>query len=239
MNLFYIVATFILAVIIIVLGSYALWLSTFRNRAIIARQTGESVDSVIWVQDRFKVKSQKGEWIIVFKTLRMKTAGAPGRLWTSFSKDKEIPRELRLTPEEWKTNEMSKKIQRGLFLYESSEGELSPMGITLDEHGRRHFKVFTQDNKRWLINEIKDINDLTRNRTKDILLLVAGIVAIAALAVIFIFGIIYMNEQATKSLAINQGACTAYIDQIMNYTTTVQNAERAGWLSNIQNTVGG
>lgn len=216
----YLIAIGILMFAVIV--AIIIYNKTFKNRAFIARQTGKDTSNVIWIQDKFKVVMKDGHYFIKFKNLRQKTTAVNGAYWTAFFRPKDSAKELKVTKEEWEHKEFGKKIQRGLFFYETNDGEFYPMKIEM-EAGSAEFKILSHDNRRWIANQIKDIHDLTRNRTKDILLLVAGIIAIAVIGVVFIFGSIYMNEQATKSLAVNQVACTAYIDKLMNYTTTLKN----------------
>lgn len=229
-NVFLIVMFLVFAAIIIGLVLYNL---SFKNRVMIARQTGKTIDNVIWVVDKFKVVNNKGYYVIKFRNRRVKSPEVEGKFYSLFSKS---AASIRMDKEQWDMQDMSKKIQRGLFMYETNEGQLFPMSLQVED-GNAKFLILGQDKRRWLTDEIKDINELTRNRTKDIMLLAAAIVACAVLAVIFIFGFIYLNEQGTKAIGANQVACTQYIDRLINYTQTVE--ERSGFIQGAQNALVG
>ena len=223
----------IILVAVIVFIAYQL---SFKNRAMIARQTGKSTDNVVWIQDKFKVVRKDGFYYIKFKNLRNKTANIDGKYWTTFFKPKDVPKELKMSKEEWENREMAKKIQRGIYFYENNNGQFFPMSIEFNEQ-TANFNVLDNDNTRWLANEVKEANDLTRNRTKDILLLTIAIVCVVVLALVFIFGIIYLNETGARAISVNQDACTKYLDKILNYTVTVQ--EKGGFATNLGNTIVG
>lgn len=190
---------------------------TYKNNAIIARQTGNSPDDVVLIQDRFRVKNKDGFWIIQFKKLREKTSSVPGQFWTKFIPKKYETKVLKFKDDEWKTRDISRLIRRGILFYETNEGEFHPMSIELDDKGAK-LHVISQDNRQFLINEIKDINSLTKNRFKEMLLLGAIILGIFVLAVIFILGIIYMKESAQESLSSSQQACIDYYRVVANIT---------------------
>lgn len=222
-SLYFWAIIFISVVILAFITGFIIYNSTFKNVARIARQTGKDDNSVIWVTDKFKVINKDGEWHIKFKNMRVKTQSIDGNKWTTFFKPKDVAKELKMTKDEWANREMSKKIQRGLILYEDNHGELKPMEIVKTNKDGVELKVLGQDNRRWLVTEIKEINSLTRNRKQDMLYLLAFIVCALVMGVVFIFGIIYMNEQGTKALSANQEACTKYIDKLLNYTQEVKN----------------
>ena len=190
---------------------------TYKNTTMIARQTGNSPDDVVWIKDRFRVRNRDGFWIIQFKKLREKTSSVPGKFWTKFIAEKQTNKILKFTDEEWKTRDISRLIRRGILFYETNEGEFHPMTIEYDRDGAK-LHVISQDNRQFLINEIKDINSLTKNRFKEMLLLGAIILGIFVLAVIFILGIIYMKESAQTSLGQSQQACIDYYRVVANIT---------------------
>lgn len=206
-------------VFVMAMFSFVLWDKSFKNPVLIARQTGQDADTIIWVRDRYKVQQKDGYYYLRFRHRRVKTKDVESKFHTLFAKKRRDVAEL--TREEWDTYDMSKKVQRGLFLFETSQGMLQPMAVRFND-GYAALEVMGEDTRRWLAQEIKDVNELTRNRTKDILLLTAAVVCIAALAVVFIFGFIYMNEQGTKAIAANTGACTQYLDRLLNYTQAIE-----------------
>lgn len=233
LTIYFIIIFFIILLMIVAFLAYN---ASFKNIVMIARQTGNSSDNVIWTKDKFKVVNKNGYYVIKFWKRKIKNPDYSGKFYTVFFKPKTVGDSKKLTREEWDRQDMSTKIQRGLFLYENNEGQLFPMKIELDTDGAK-FLVLGQNHRRWLADEIKDINELTRNRAKDVILLAAAIIAIASLAVIFIFGFIYMNEQGTKAIGANQVACTQYIDRLINYTQTVE--ERSGFIKDAQTAIVG
>lgn len=234
MNILYIYVGGMGFIVLCLLFVLIMYFKSFKNHVMIARQTGSDPTNVIWVSDRFKVVDKDGYYRIIFLKRRVRTSDADGKLYTLFFKKK--PQGISITKEEWLMKDMSKLVQRGLFMYETNEGQFFP--ITMEVNNGAKFQVLDQDKRRWITEEIKDIHELTRNRTKDILLLTAAIVACVVLALTFIFGIIYLNEQATKTQGTVQGACMAYIDKIMNYTITIQENNN-GVASNLANSIVG
>lgn len=196
---------------------------SFKNKTIIARQTGTDTNDVIWVPDKFRVKNKDGFWIIEFKGIKQKTASIAGSNWTKFVAPKYTKKAIGYNSDEWKSKDLSRLIQRGIFFYETSEGEFHPMSIDFVEGKGAKFNIISQDNKQFLINEIKDINSLTRNKNKELLLLAGIILACFILAIIFILGIIYLKESAQDSLGKSQQACIDYYNTVKNMSTLVGN----------------
>lgn len=213
----------IILIFFTIIFAIAMYRKSFRNACEIARQTGSSPDDVIWIRDRFRVKNKNGFWVIEFLGLKEKTGSIEGRFWTKFIQKKYTNKVLRYTEVEWKTRDLSKLVQRGIKFYETNEGEFHPMSINFDgEQAKLH--VISQDSRQFLINEIKDINSLTKNRFKEMLLMAGAIVACFILAIIFIIGIIYMKESAQTSLASSQQACIDYYRVVQNITGIVDQA---------------
>jgi hypothetical protein len=118
------------------------------------------------------------------------------------------------------------------MFYETSEGEFHPMVIKFDGE-KAELHVITQDNRQFLINEVKDINSLTKNRFKEMLLLGGIILACFILAVIFVIGIIYLKESAQTSLASSQQACIEYYRVVQNISTAANDAGGAQFLDQL------
>jgi hypothetical protein len=215
----------------------AIWMRarSYRNRARIARQTGSNSDDVIWIEDTFRVKNTGGAWVIQFKKLREKTTSIPGSYWMKFVLPSALPKVLKYTDEEWKGQDLSKLIQRGIMFYETSEGEFHPMSVSFDGVARLH--TISQDNKQFLISEIKDINSLTRNRFKEMMLLGGIVLAVFVLAVVFILGIIYLKESAQDSLGNSQQACIEYYRLVQNISGVATQEGGAQFLDQATNLV--
>lgn len=196
--------------------AYKFWDKSFRNKAMIARQTGINIDDVIWINERFKVVNVNGSWKIIFRHIREKTGSIEGKFWTKFSKTK--PKTTTYNEDEWKKKDMSKLIQRGLFLYETSEGVLFPMKITRSETDDFTFNIVDQDNRMFLINEIEHVESLTKNPRSEMVKLVAIIVAIVVLGVTFAGGMYAMNSEGQQNVIQSAQVCGEYARAIFNST---------------------
>lgn len=218
--------------IIAMIFFFVMYKKSFRNTAMIARQTGKEVTDVIWIKDKFRVKSVDGAWVIQFWNLREKTQSIQGNLWQRFLKNDS--KTLKFTKERWDSSDLSKHIQRGVYFYETTEGEFFPMQIKMDDKNPS-FNVLSQDNRMFLINEFKNINNLTRNRKMELVTLGGIIAACLVLCVIFIFGIIYLNEASKRSEAAQSVDCANYARAVFNLTQGTQ----ATYLDTIRGTVAG
>lgn len=223
-NIFMALITGIIGMIMLtIIMAIMLYRASFRNHCSIARQTGSSDDDVIWIKDRFRVKNKNGFWLIQFLRLKDTTSSVPGKFWTKFIAPKKMKKVLAFSEEEWKSRDLSKLIQRGIMFYETNEGEFHPIALEF-KTGQAKMHVISQDSRQFLINEIKDINSLTKNRFKELLITAMAILACFILAVIFIIGIIYMKESAQESLSMSQQACIDYYRVVQNITGAVNDA---------------
>lgn len=212
-----------------------LYNKSFKNRALIARQTGKDTDDVIWIEDRFRIKNDNGFYVMQFKHLREKTPSLSGAFWSKFISKKEQNKIIRVTKEQWGLLDLSKKIQRGLFLYETTEGEFFPIGLRQDEK-QPVFSAISQNNRQFIINQTQDINSLTRSKRREMTVLLAAIISCFVLAVIFIFGIIYLSETAKTSVQAQSQACADIVSQTFNPRNETTNPQ---FLNSITNRVGG
>lgn len=113
------------------------------------------------------------------------------------------------------------------------------MEIAKDAKGGPHFKILTQDNRMFLINEFKNINSLTQNRKMEMMVLMGIIVAAVVLGVIFVFGIIYLNETSKATQQAQVADCANYARAVFNITSTGQPTFIESVTSNIGSTPGG
>jgi hypothetical protein len=203
-------------VLLVVLGvvAFVVWDKSFRNTARIARQTGNDINDVIWVNTRFKVIHEGGSWKIVFRHLREKTNSVEGRFWTKFYKP---GTEISMTKQQWEQKDMSRLLQRGLLLYETSEGVFFPMSINFSG-GSSQLKIIDQENRMFLTNEIANTNELTKdkkNETLKIVAIVIGLVLIAGVAI----GTFYMlNAEGQRNIAATAQVCGDYARAVFNVT---------------------
>lgn len=230
-----IIALVVLLFISIIIAIMA-YNASFRNVAWIARQTGKERSDVIWLSDKFRVINKDGFWEIQFRHLTERTSSVNGRFWTKFIAPKYVKKVVKFKENEWKGSDLSKKLQRGLFLYETTEGEFFPMEISFDGSSAT-FKPFGQDNRQFLINEIKDINDLTKNKKREMLILLAIIIGIIVLGVVVVMSIIYLKNSSVDQMAQLSSVCSSYANALFNATTTT--AQQAGWATNAAHVVAG
>lgn len=210
------IITIIIGMMLVVVG-IIFYNKSFKNVARIARQTGKEPGDVIWINDRFRVKNTDGHWVIQFRHLREDTQSIDGKFWTKF-----VPsnKKISYTKDAWNTQQLSKHIQRGIYFYETTEGEFFPMDIIKTTEGGRAFRVLTQDNRSFLINQFKKISDLTRNKRLEMLTLGGIVAACLVLGIIFIFGMIYLNEASKRSEQSQAVDCANYARAVFNLTQT-------------------
>lgn len=198
-------------------GAYFMWDTSFRNKVSIARQTGHDVQDVIWINTKFKVINNDGTWKIVFRHLTESTGSIEGRFWTKFLKPTRKARTLLMNDEEWKRRDMSKLLQRGLFLYETSEGVFFPMSIQNDGE-EVSFKIIDQDNRLFLTNEVANINMLTGDTKKQLIGMIALIIGVVVLGVVIFGGMYWIHAQSTANVKETTTLCAAYTKEILNIT---------------------
>jgi hypothetical protein len=220
--------------IVLMAVAFVVYKRSFKNVARIARQTGIESDNVIWIDDKFKVTQRNGQWVITFFRIKERTSSIPGSSWTKFLHPKGRNKVLELSDDEWRGRQLSKHIQRGIFFYETIEGQLSPMTIVRKD-GETYFEVMTQDNISFLAEAVIEANSLTRNRNKELLVLGGIIAACLVLGIISIFGIIYMNESAKSTLGASQAQCIQLYREINNMTASGS----ASFLDDVVSRVGG
>jgi hypothetical protein len=194
------------------------WDRGFKNVAHIARQTGENIDDVIWIKTRFKVVYHNGIWKIHFRHLREKTLSVEGKFWTKFGKSKI----LQMSETEWKSRDMTKLVQRGLYLYETSEGVFYPMKIEITDK-KAGLRILDQDNKLFLINEIANIDMLTKDNQRMMVTIIAIIVGIVILGAVFFGGMYFLNKSSTEGMRQNAAVCSSYTKEILNLTMSPSN----------------
>lgn len=199
----------------------------YRNKAWIARQAGTDASDVVWVEDRYLVKNINGLWVIKFKRLREMTGSVDGKYTTKFVRS--TPKMLRYTAAEWKALDLSKKLQRGIFFYETTEGEFYPMSINDD---KKTFSRIDTNTRMFLIKSTQDANSLTKNRRHEFMVLGGIIAGCIVLGLIFIFGTIYMHNQTIASIEASKAACYTASQAAVNGTTNQ-------FLGSVQGVLGG
>jgi flagellar basal body-associated protein FliL len=219
------IIVFIVAVPFVVIGGFLFNKKSYRNDVWIARQTGANLDDVIWIKDKFKVLYVDGNWILKFYNMKERTPSVNGSYWTKFMSPKFNNRLMQIPKEEWHTLDMRGKLKRGLFLYETTEGEFYPMGInTKDQLGKDiKLTIFNQDNRSFVASETQDVNSLTRNKNKDKLVLIAIIIGIVAMVIIGGMIIYFQNKNHESSIQATAQLCGQYTVNIINALTNVNN----------------
>lgn len=170
---------------------YIFWEMSFTYPVWIARQAGKNIDDVIWFQDKCKVRNKQGVHTIIFRRQISKSQSFTGDLWSRFFKKKGV----KFDDKKWKSLNMTKHLQRGLFLYQTSEGEFHPMKVA-QKNEEVEMRILTQDNRMFLMNQTIEANELTLSKRQQMMVYGAIIVAFIALAVVFVLFLIYLNERA-------------------------------------------
>lgn len=194
----------------------------FRNEAIIFRQNGDEFNDVLIMRDKFAVQNIDGAWHIQFKKMREKTRSLDGKYWTTFVKRGKESVVLKYTRDEWANLNMSSKISRGLLLYETTEGEFYPMRIH-EREGKFEFSILDQDNRQYVISETQNINDLTRNRKKELTVLWGIIIGIVAIVVIGMGIMYFLNRAHDANIQQTASICQFFAREAINQTVHAGN----------------
>lgn len=202
------VAWFIAGAMVVLIGGpllflFFFWWTSFKFTARIAKQAGDNVDDVIWIEDRFKVVKKDGYHIIKFRWQRETSTSIPYKFWSKHSKKKPT-----WTDDQWKTLDMSKHLRRGLHLYMTTEGEYHP--LVINKSGQ--FQILPQDNRAHIVSEFEHVNDLTLTPKKAYI--AAGILGIAVivLGIAFVFYLIYLQEAQMAALGAAQSAGNNFLN---------------------------
>lgn len=195
--------------------------ASYKNTAWIARQSGNDINDVIWIPDKFRVRPIDGTWQIQFQKMKEKTQSIDGKFWTKFLTKGMSKRVLTFSKDKWDSMEMRRHIRRGIFFYETTEGELFPMIIKKDEK-EFTFSLVNQDNRQFIMREIQDINNLTRSKKKEMLAMIAIIVGILVLGLAFIIGGYWENNQHEQNIRTTAEVSMEYAKAVYNITCNGQ-----------------
>lgn len=197
-------------VFLFLLGGTIMFLFTrkaYKNTAHIARQTGNDPSDVIWFQDKFRVVNKEGSWRIEFQRLREHTRSIEGKWWNKFLRSGSGGTKIISVPKDrWEELDLRSHITRGLFLYETNEGEYYPMKIqrVQDEF---MFSVLDQDNRQYVISETQAVNDLTRDRKKELALIWAIVVGIGVFGVISLAAMWWISKMHDQNIMQTAQVC--------------------------------
>jgi len=190
---------------------------SYKNKVWIARQTGKDVADVIWIEDRCRVVNKNGAWVIEFQKLREKMQSVRGEWWSKLLKPSYQRKALKFDKNEWDSLNFRPNLIRGLFLYETTEGEFYPM-VPSKKDGEFLFKILDQDSKQFMISEIKDVNDLTRNTKQEVTLLWGIVIGIIVLGFVFFAGMWWQGHEHSANLAATAQLCASYTREVINIT---------------------
>lgn len=226
---------FVCSIPIVVFVAFMLNKNSYRNKAWIARQTGNNVDDVIWLEDKFKILNVDGTWVIKFYTMREKTPSIHGGFFTKFITPAYSRKAVSMGKDNWNSLDMNRHMKRGIYFYETTEGEFYPMSIVKENKDGKdvfNFTTVNQDNRNFIMRETQNINSLTRNKKDDKLLLWGFIVGIVAMVIVF--GIIGYLENKTHEENVRATAelCGQYTVQIINALTN-PNSTQPKFVNNI------
>ena len=206
---------------------FLMYKSGFKNTAWIARQTGPSPDDVVWIPDKFRVRNDNNMWIIEFLHMRERSPSFEGKFWSKFLAPAVQKKLLKYTKEQFDVLELRKHIRRGIFFYESAEGEFFPMqvGAFVDENGNKvkEFKVLTQDIRQFVIQETQRIVMKTTNPNKWNTSIIAVVIVFGILAISFFGAMYWMNENNKASLQANAQVCSSYTEGLIRALNNASN----------------
>lgn len=168
------------------------WNISFVYPVWIARQVGKDPSDVIWFADKAKVRERRGSYEIIFKRQidsNKRSPSIPGEFWTKFWKNTSA----KFTEEEWARMDMSKHLKKGLFMYQSAEGEYKPLSIMAGEDSKV-FRIISQDNRRWLADKTEETNEFALNKRQLLFMYGFIIVGMIILGIAFIMLLVYGTE---------------------------------------------
>lgn len=220
---------------IIVIVGFLLNKSSYRNTVWIARQTGKDVNDVIWIQDRFKVQFVDGQWNIRFYKMKEASQSVNGKFWTKIlKKNSNTDKKLGFSKEVWDSLDMRHHLKRGLFLYETTEGEFYPLPIRfLDD--KPIFTPFDQDNRTFIAQETQNINALTRNKSSEKLMMWIIIVGIIGLVVVGGLMTYFQNKSHEENIVATANLCGQYTVNIVNALTN--SSTKPQFINDIKNNI--
>lgn len=227
---------FVVLVPTIIVIAYVFNKRSYRNIAHIARQTGKDPNDVIWIQDKFKVRYLDGTWEIKFYKMKENTPSVQGNLWSKFlAPTQQSNKILQFKKETWDSIDMRRHLKRGVFFYETTEGEFYPMNIVADDK-IFNFSTINQDNRSFVARETQNINSLTRNKNKEKLLLWAIIIGIIGLVVVGGILIYFQNKTHEENIQATAQLCGQYTIQIINALTnpTTNNTQKPQFINDIK-----
>jgi hypothetical protein len=205
---------------------------TFKNKVWIARQTGKSYSEVVWIEDFCRVVNKDGAWTIEFKKLKEKTRSVDGSLWSKLLNKKFQAKALKFDKTDWDSLDIRSNLMRGLFLYETTEGEFYPMQIDRKDDKNFTFRILSQDNRQFIITEIQGINDLTRNHKKELTLLWGIVIGIFVMAVVFFAALWWMGRMHDQNIITTMQACSGFLQSASSGNTST-------YLNQFTSTLGG
>jgi hypothetical protein len=192
-----IVVTFI---VLPALVGFVWWNKSYMHSVDVAIQTGEDANDVVWKTDKFKVINRQGHHTIVFKFMRGGAQSPSGNLWTKYLIGKNTV--INFNEALWTAKSMRNRIQRGLKLYRTLDGQFHPMTITKDGD----LRVLTQDNRNFLIRSDREAQKLLLTGKQQVIAVVAVIVAIVILAICFILFLVYLGNNTDNLCGIAQAS---------------------------------
>lgn len=183
--------------ILVVIFMVLLYQKTFKYRVDIDVQSGDKPNSFIRLRDKCKVTKQKGGKVIIkFQKLRFVSPSIPFKWWLTTNKSRkyEIPRDgaggLRA---DW--SDVRQRLDRGLHLYMSTEGELRPVHYN-DE--MQLDAVVSQDNRNFIIDQVKENAEIASGRWERFWSLAAGPITIIFLGIFFVLFLVYITKNAQE-----------------------------------------
>jgi hypothetical protein len=171
---------------------------SFKHPAIIAVQVGENYNDVVIVNDVFRVRrTQDGYYVTEFKTLTNERTPTPDfNVWNIFGDTNVTDKNQKNEKKKWSEKEIKGFISRGVIFYKSAQGDLKP--CIFGSEGK--LKILSQDNKAFLMNEVKRRQELFSSK-KDMWMKL-GIFGMALLfsSLIFIFTLVYLNTTLSDTI---------------------------------------
>lgn len=208
-----IITTILVAAPFVLVGFWAttfiLYKASFRYKCQVAIPVGDSPNDVIWVEDKFKIKQNKGHQQVRFLRNRGKVYAPEYKFWSKWlRKNKSVESK---TTDPWAViddSDIRKHVLRGAHFYKVSDLEYKVVKLT--EKG--DFKVLDHDSVELVIDDIERQNEITTS-FKDKLIQMGmwlGSLLIISLLAIFVLVLStkFAGEQSAQIINLAQSVAT-------------------------------
>lgn len=207
------------ALLLGVIGLF-IWNYSYKYQIHIARQAGTDPKDVIMHEDKFKVVQRGGKLYIKLKRMRLSMPNIDYSKWAKFS-SRAI--EVGVADSEGRVkynegwNNLRDRLNRGLYVYMSDDGQFFPMVITAPGE----FTVLDQDTRNFIVDELVDVNNVALTGKQKAAMVIGIGFAVIVLAGLFVLFLVYL----TNNVELICGAGDQGMDFVSEWATSQRDAQ--------------